>query len=105
MDAMLTEIDEEHDCDVSKHDVANRSVHRKWADNGFIKPLRVLIELSGFNNITFLYKILVSIAVTSCSAERAMSRIRIVKNSMRSTMLDDMVFFINGYGIRERCSQ
>lgn len=99
-------VDEQDDCDNDSHDHADavlakehdsdvlpncdsRSIHKKWADNGFIKPLRVLTELSGFTNLTFLYKILVSIAVTSCSAERAMSRIRTVKNKMRSTMLDD----------------
>ena len=30
-----------------------------------------------------------SIAIASCSAERAMSRVRIVKNRLLSTMLDD----------------
>jgi len=34
-------------------------------------------------------KILATIAVTSCSAERAMSRVKIIKNRLRSTMLDD----------------
>ena len=39
--------------------------------------------------LTSLYKILASLAVTSCSAERVISRIRIVKNRLRSTMVDD----------------
>ena len=30
-----------------------------------------------------------SLAITSCSAERAMSRVRIVKNRLRTTMKDD----------------
>ena len=34
-------------------------------------------------------KILATIAVTSYSAERAMSRDKIIKNKLRSTMLDD----------------
>ena len=34
-------------------------------------------------------KILATVAVTSCSAERAMSRIKIIKNRLRSTVLDD----------------
>ena len=44
-----------------------------WANHGFIKPLRAIMELSGFPVLTWLYKILVTLAVTSCSAERAMS--------------------------------
>jgi len=55
----------------------------------FIKPLRLLLQLSGFPNLTCMYKILVSLAVTSCTAERSMSRVRIIKNRLRSTMLDD----------------
>jgi len=31
----------------------------------------------------------VSIAITSCSAEWAMSRVRIIKHHLRSTMFDD----------------
>ena len=34
-------------------------------------------------------KILATVAVTSCSAERVMSRVKIIKNRLRSTMLDD----------------
>jgi len=33
-------------------------------------------------------KILAIVAVTSCSAERVMSRVKIIKNRLRSTMLD-----------------
>ena len=36
-----------------------------------------------------LLKILVTIAVSSCSAERVMSRVKIIKNRLRSTMNDD----------------
>ena len=36
-----------------------------------------------------LTKILATIAVTSCSAERVMSRAKIIKNRLHSTMLDD----------------
>ena len=60
-----------------------------WANHGFIKPLRAIMELSGFPVLTWLYKILVTLAVTSSSAESAMSRVRIIKNRLRSTMLDD----------------
>ena len=47
------------------------------------------MELSGFPVLTWLYKIIVTLAVTSCSAERAMSRVKIIKSRLRSTMLDD----------------
>ena len=64
----------------------------KWVDHSFMKPPRVLSELSGFDSLTCLYKNLASLAVTSCSscsAERAMNKVKIVKASLRSTMLDD----------------
>ena len=34
-------------------------------------------------------KVLATVDVTSCSAERVMSRVRIIKNRLRSMMLDD----------------
>lgn len=61
----------------------------QWAASGFIKPLRVISELSGFTSLTSLYTILVSLAITSSSAERAMSKIKIVKNRLRTSMKDD----------------
>jgi hypothetical protein len=61
----------------------------KWANHGFLKPLRCFMELSGFHVLTRLYKILGTLAITSSSAERAMSRVRIIKNRLRTTMLDD----------------
>jgi len=64
-------------------------VYELWADLSFIKPLRAITELSGFPTLTLLYNILVSLAVTSSTAERAMSKVRIIKNRLRTTMLDD----------------
>ena len=55
----------------------------------FVKPLRAITELCGFPVLTWLYNILVSLAVTSSTAERAMSKVRIIKNRLRTTMLDD----------------
>ena len=60
-----------------------------WIHHGFLKPYRLLCQLSGFMSLKYFYKILVTLPVSSCSAERAMSRIRIVKNRLRSTMMDD----------------
>ena len=47
------------------------------------------MDLSGFPLLTWMYKILVTLAITSSSAERSMSRVRIIKNRLRTTMLDD----------------
>jgi len=73
------DVDDQHDISQAGDRASSASealgVQQKWADNGFSRPLRVLSELTGFPNLTYLYKILVSIAVTSCSAERAMSRV------------------------------
>jgi len=60
-----------------------------WTEYGFIKPLCLLQQLSGFTTLQYVYKILVTLPVTSCTAERAKSRVRIVKNRLRATMLDD----------------
>ena len=60
-----------------------------WASYSFIKPLHAIMELSGFPTLMWLFKILETLAVTSSSAERAMSRVKIVKNHLRSIMLDD----------------
>jgi hypothetical protein len=54
-----------------------------------VKPLRALEELSSFTYLSCLIKILATVAVTSCSAERVMSRIKIIKNRLRSRMADD----------------
>ena len=61
----------------------------KWIQHGITKPLRVLGDRSGFNSLSCLHKNLASVAVTSCSAERAMSRVKVVTDRLRSTMLDD----------------
>ena len=71
----------------SINDDANRK--RNWANFGFVKPLRALMDLSGFPLLTWMYKILVTLAITSSNAERSMSRARIIKNRLRTTMLDD----------------
>jgi hypothetical protein len=66
-------------------DDEQEAVHMKWLQQSFVKPLRALQELSSFPNLV----ILVTVAVTSCSAERVMSRVKIVKNRLRSTMNDE----------------
>jgi hypothetical protein len=68
---------------------AAENIRSQWLNQSFIKPLRVLLQLSSYPNLTCVYKTLTALAVSSCSAERAMSRVRIVKNRLRSTMVDD----------------
>jgi hypothetical protein len=82
---------EQDDADCST-EVENKHLSAgQWIECSYAKPLRVIWQLSGYPTLTSLYKILASLAVTSCSAERVMSRrpIRIVKNRLRSTMVDD----------------
>jgi hypothetical protein len=84
--------DSERDVSDDDNDIiagCRKTTVTSWTDYGFIKPLRLLQQLSGFTTLHYVYKILVTLPVTSCSAERAMSRVRIVKNRLRSTMLDD----------------
>ena len=54
-----------------------------------IVPLRVLYELSSYPHLLRLYWTLVTLPVTSCSAERALSRLRIIKNRLKSSMCDE----------------
>ena len=56
---------------------------------GFIKPCRLLVQLSQYNELFALYKILITLAVTSWSAERAFSKKKINKNPIRCSMLDE----------------
>lgn len=81
----------QNDDDDDSEDEGNVSVSDfvHWTDYSYVKPLRVIYQLSAYPMLTTLYKILSSIAVTSCSAERTLSRVRIVKNRLRSTMQDD----------------
>jgi hypothetical protein len=77
-------LDDDDDCDTEEpeSDV-------NWMMQSFIKPLRIVQQISSYPHLSSLYKVLSTLAVSSCSAERVMSRIRIVKNRLRSTMVDD----------------
>jgi hypothetical protein len=60
-----------------------------WLRYNFIAPLQACFQLTGYPHLLRLYWILVTLPVTSCSAERALSRLRIIKNRLRSSMCDD----------------
>ena len=64
------------------------NIHIQWLDQSFIKPLRVVLQLSSYPNLTCVYKILTALAISSCSAERAMSQSR--------TYCDKQIAFHNG---------
>ena len=85
----ITTDDGEDDHDVEDDAEPPESKLKRWAEQSFVKPLRALQELSGFPALNVIYRILVSFAITSSSAERAMSRVRLIKNRLRTTMLDD----------------
>ena len=63
--------------------------HSSWQSHNFIAPLQACFQLTGYPHLLRLYWILVTLPVTSCSAERALSRLRIIKNRLRSSMCDD----------------
>jgi hypothetical protein len=50
-----------------------------WLRNNFIAPLQACFQLTGYPHLLKLYWILVTLPVTSCSAERASSRLWIIK--------------------------
>lgn len=72
----------------SKKKRENERMADQWMKQGFIRPYRCIVQLSSFPNLTVMYRILLSLAATSCSAERTMSRLKIVKNRLRSSMGD-----------------
>jgi len=51
---------------------------KRWIEHSFVKPLRVLEEISSYPYLAAMYKILASLAVTSASAERVLSRVRVI---------------------------
>ena len=67
--------------------------HEKVMNNIFIKPLHLASNLSGYPNLMMLYSIFSCLTVSSASAERALSKLKIVKNRLRSSMSDKMLSF------------
>jgi len=61
----------------------------RWSNNSFTKPLQLTAQLSGFPNLHMLYSIFCCLPVSSASAERALSKLKIVKNRLRTSMSDD----------------
>jgi hypothetical protein len=78
---------EEEDLEV---EAAGSTVEKqRWSKNSFLKPLQLSAQLSGFPNLHMLYSIFCCLPVSSASAERALSKLKIVKNRLRTSMSDD----------------
>jgi len=67
------------------------STRSKWTNDTFVKPCQLLSQLSGYPNLTILYSVFCCLAVSSASAERALSKLKIVKNRLRTSLCDDML--------------
>jgi hypothetical protein len=80
------EIDEDGKGD-ERHRQRQANVH--YTQHNFLDPLKLVSRLSGYPQLVGLYRILVTLPVTSCSAERSFSKLRIVKNRLRSSMCDE----------------
>ncbi|CAK9293650.1 unnamed protein product [Gordionus sp. m RMFG-2023] len=61
---------------------------KKWIKFSFILPYRLLNQLNSYSNLNLLYKYLLTLPTTSCSAERAMSKVKINKTRMRNKISD-----------------
>ena len=88
----VEETETRDDDDDNNHDELNLVTdvdNKKWILQNFIIPLKVCYQLSGYPHLLRLYWILCTLPASSCSAERALSRLRIIKNRLRSTMCDE----------------
>ena len=60
-----------------------------WIRHTFLQPYRLLHQLSSFPTLFAVYQVLVTIAITSASAERAMSKVKLVKTRLRPAVQND----------------
>ena len=91
-DAVPDSDDDTADLEMNEDDVTSAQQFRsrgQKAFNSFLEPLSILYQLSGYEHLLRVYWTLVTLPVTSCSAERALSRLKIIKNRLRSTMSDE----------------
>ena len=65
------------------------AAQRRWSNNSFIKPFQLSAQLSGFANLHMLYSIFCCLPVSSASAERVLSKLKLVKSRLRTSMSDD----------------
>jgi hypothetical protein len=60
--------------------------------HGSGSDMQLLSELSGFTYLYMMYSIFVCLGVSSASAERALSKLSIIKNRLRLSMSDDYLY-------------
>ena len=65
------------------------SARKRWSDNSFLKPLQLTGHAFWIPMLHMLYSIFCCLPVSSASAERALSKLKIVKNRLRTSMTDD----------------
>ena len=65
----------------------------KWVNDTFVKTCQLMPKLYIWlpPNLTILYSIFCCLAVSSASAKRALSKLKIVKNRLCSLPCDDML--------------
>jgi hypothetical protein len=80
------ESDSEDDVNTASHSL-NRIEHQ-WRNNSFAGPLKLLENLSGYPNLYVLYSILCCLPVSKASAERALSKLKIIKSRLRTSLSD-----------------
>ncbi|XP_065321887.1 zinc finger MYM-type protein 1-like [Gordionus sp. m RMFG-2023] len=83
-------IDESIVNDETEEDINNDNIinTKKWIKYSFILPYRLLNKLNSYSNLYLLYKYLLTLPTTSCSAERVMSKVKINKTRMRNKISD-----------------
>lgn len=89
VDEELPEPDAEDDDEILSVESGKEAAHQRWANNSFIKPLQLTAQLSGFAQLHMLYSIFCCLPVSSASAERVLSKLKLVKNRLRTSMTDE----------------
>ena len=84
-------------------DTDSQIVQRRWANSSFLKPLQLSGQLSGFPYLHMLYGIFSCLPVSSASAERALSKLKIVKNRLRTSLSDDNLSALLVLASEKRC--
>ena len=81
----MTTLSDESDEEICTEDGMVHDMHlssvNKWNNNSFIKPFKVLSQLSGYPNLLMLYNIFACLAISSTSAERTLSKLKIIKKT------------------------
>jgi hypothetical protein len=98
---VATEFGEDDDED--DDDEFDGAEKRRWSGISFMKPLQLSGQLSGFPNLHMLYGIFSCLPVSSASAGRALSKLKIVKNRLRTSLSDATLASLRAmYWLRKR---